>query len=88
MRNIMSKARMTVPIATVIIMNGKPTLNHLLKLIGWPCFSLMPAATIPALDPISVPLPPRFAPSDSAHHSGLTWKSPNVDASSELPLRV
>jgi hypothetical protein len=67
----MSMARTTVPIAVVIIMKGKPTLIHLLKLIGWPCFSLMPAATMPALEPMSVPLPPKFAPSESAYHSGL-----------------
>ena len=29
-----SMARMTVPIAVVIIIKGNPTLNHLLKVIG------------------------------------------------------
>ena len=71
---------MTVPIAVVININGNPTLNHLLKLIGWPFFSLTPADTTPALDPIRVPFPPKFAPRDSPHHSGLTAKPPNVAA--------
>src|SRR5438093_11950479 len=79
-RSMMSIARINVPTATVAIMNGKPALNHRLKLIEWPFFSLIPAAIIPALDPISVPLPPKFAPNDSAHQSGLISKLPQKDA--------
>ena len=44
--------------------------------------------TIPALDPMSVPLPPKFAPKDSAHQSGLTAKSPYREAIWGLELSV
>jgi hypothetical protein len=81
-------ARMTVPMAVVIIIKGNPTLNHLLKLIGWPFFSLIPAATTPALDPMSVPLPPKSAPKASAHQRGLTAKAPNTEAIFGLRLSV
>jgi hypothetical protein len=64
-------ARIIVPIANVISINGNPILNHLLKVMRCPNFSLNPTATIPALDPINVPFPPRSAPNAKAHHRGL-----------------
>ena len=53
---------MIVPIANVISINGNPIRNHLINVIWCPNFSLNPTATTPALDPISVPLPPKSAP--------------------------
>ena len=52
----------TDPRATVKIIKGIPIFNHLVKLILCPYFIEMPTATTPALEPISVPLPPRSAP--------------------------
>ena len=60
-----------VPIATEESINGNPILKKRLNVIKYPFFSANPAATTPALEPISVPLPPRFAPNDSAHQRGL-----------------
>ena len=77
-----------LPIATVVIIKGNPMLNHLMKLIGLPYFSLIPAATTPALELIKVPFPPRSAPKANAYHSGLMWKPPKVAAVSALPLSV
>ena len=59
------------PTATEESINGNPILKKRLNVIKYPFFSANPAATTPALEPISVPLPPRFAPSDSAHQRGL-----------------
>jgi hypothetical protein len=62
---------MIVPMAKVTNINGKPILNHLLKLIRYPNLSDNPAATTPALEPIRVPFPPKSAPNAKAHHNGL-----------------
>ena len=53
--------------------NGAPTRVKPQKPIGSPRRSAMPTATTLAEAPTSVPLPPRQAPSASAHHSGVTW---------------
>jgi hypothetical protein len=45
------------PVATVINIKGKPTLNHFKKLILFPYFKDMPAATTPALEPIGFHYP-------------------------------
>jgi hypothetical protein len=60
-----------VPMATVKSINGNPILKKRLNVIRYPFFSANPAATTPALEPISVPFPPQFAPNDNAHQSGL-----------------
>ena len=53
-------------IAVVNIINGKPTLRKRLNVIVYPCFSARPTAIMPALDPISVPFPPKPAPKAKA----------------------
>src|SRR3989304_5730307 len=40
----------------------------------WPCFSARAIATRPALEPTSVPFPPKSAPMASAYHKGLCVK--------------
>ena len=46
------------------------------KLIGCPSRAAIPATITFADAPISVPLPPRHAPSDSAHHTGIIASRP------------
>src|SRR5919106_5567089 len=66
-----------MPMVTVMMVNGKPTLNHWLKVSLKPYFALIPAATTPALEPISVRFPPKSAPRASTHHRGLMVWCPN-----------
>ena len=55
---------------TLSIIIGNPVLKNLLKDMSWPASSAKPAATTFADAPIIVPLPPRQAPSASAHANG------------------
>jgi hypothetical protein len=71
-------ARTKLAIAVVKIINGKPILRKRLNVIVCPCFSAKPAAIMPALDPISVPFPPKPAPKAKAHHKGFIAKPPNA----------
>jgi hypothetical protein len=41
---------------------------------------------IAALEPIKVPLPPKLAPNDNAHHNGLIGNESNVEAITGLSL--
>ena len=45
-----------------------------------------PTTMIAALEPISVPLPPKFAPNDNVHHNGLILKESKAEAITELSL--
>ena len=76
----------TVPTRTVRIINGNPTLINLLNVIPKRSFSANPSAMIAALEPISVPLPPKFAPNDNVHHNGLILKESKAEAITELSL--
>src|SRR5512147_3182912 len=61
--------------------SGKAYLVYVRKRNETPLRSAMPATVRLALAPISVPLPPRQAPSDNAHHSGIKPSGPpNVGA--------
>src|SRR5688500_4543582 len=77
-----------LPIAVVSIINGKPTLRKRLNVILYPCFSDKPTAIMPALDPISVPFPPKPAPKAKAHHRGFIAKPPNAAEIDSSWLRV
>ena len=57
--------------ATVRSMIGKPCLKKPMNVISCPYFLLMSESTTLAEAPMSVPLPPRQAPSDSAHHRAV-----------------
>src|SRR5215467_10146111 len=66
---------------TLISIMGKANFMKVMKRKGMPARSAMPATVRLALAPISVPLPPRQAPSESAHHSGSSPSAPpNVGA--------
>ena len=54
-------------IATVNSMIGKPRLKNCMNVISCPNFLLISDSTTLADAPMSVPLPPRQAPKDSAH---------------------
>src|SRR5882724_3550746 len=55
---------------------GKASFRKVMKRNGMPARSAMPATVRLAEAPISVPLPPRQAPSDSDHHSGSSPSGP------------
>ena len=57
--------------ATVNNMIGKPRLKNCMKVISCPNFLLISDSTTLADAPMSVPLPPRQAPKDSAHHRAV-----------------
>ncbi|MGH9986614.1 MAG: hypothetical protein ACRD8W_21940 [Nitrososphaeraceae archaeon] len=52
----------TVPANTVRTINGNPTFMNRLNVIPLWSFSDNPTAVIAALEPINVPLPPKFPP--------------------------
>lgn len=57
-------------------MIGKPTFVNCINDIGYPCFAEISDKTTFALAPINVPLPPRHAPNETAHHNGVTSTCP------------
>ena len=59
-----------------IIIMGKAILVKPANVTGRPAFSAMLATTMLADAPISVPLPPRQAPRERDHHSGLRSVTP------------
>src|SRR5206468_11888552 len=69
-------------LSTMLInISGNATFRYSTKRNVVPARSASPATTRLADAPISVPLPPRHAPSDRAHHSGTSAASPpNVGA--------
>src|SRR5215510_16382861 len=58
------------------IIMGKASARKVRKRKGTPARSAMPATVRLALAPISVPLPPRQAPSDRDHQSGISASGP------------
>ena len=48
----------------------------------------MPATTTLAEAPINVPLPPKQAPSDKAHHTGIMTSRPPTDSSIDLIIGI
>src|SRR5215470_18798947 len=63
-------------IATLISIIGRANFRKVRKRNGMPARSAMPATVRLALAPISVPLPPRQAPSDSDHQRGRIAAGP------------
>src|SRR5262245_41895515 len=67
--------------AMLISIIGKPYFRKVMKRKEMPARSAMPATVRLAEAPMSVPLPPRQAPSDSDHQSGSRPSGPpNVGA--------
>ena len=57
-----------VAMSIVTIITGSPAFIKLINVIECPAFSAKPDVTTFAEAPISVPLPPKHAPSAKAHH--------------------
>ena len=58
------------------------------KLIGWPLRLAMPATITLAEAPISVPLPPKQAPSDRAHQTGIIASRPPIAGSIDFSIGI
>ena len=58
------------------------------KLIGCPLRLAIPATITLADAPISVPLPPKQAPSDRAHHTGIIASRPPIAGSMDFNIGI
>ena len=58
--------------STETTMMGKPYFVKPMKEMSYPSLLAMPDSTTLADAPTSVPLPPKHAPKEMAHHSGNT----------------
>ena len=66
-------------------------IDHFMKginLIGWPSRAAMLAMITFAEAPIIVPLPPKHAPKDKAHHAGIITSLPPMLSSIDLSIGI
>lgn len=66
-------------IAAQVILINVTGIDHIInfkKFIGRPSLAAIPATITLAEAPINVPLPPKQAPKDSAHHTGIIASLP------------
>ena len=69
-------------------MTGIDQIRNLMKCIGWPSRCAMPATMTLAEAAISEPLPPKQAPSDKAHQTGIMASRPPREVSIDLIIGI
>ena len=77
-----------VAIKTLISIVGTDQSMKPKKLMGCPSRWAIPATITFAEAPISVPLPPKQAPSDKAHQTGIIASLPPIDGSIDLIIGI
>ena len=72
----------------LIIITGMDQIKNLAKLMGLPSRAAMPATITLAEAPINVPFPPRQAPSDNAHQTGIMISLPPKPSSIDFNIGI
>ena len=75
-----------MPVETSMV--GKDHIRNRKKLIGWPSRLDMPATITFAEAAINEPLPPKHAPRDKAHQTGIMASLPPIDSSIDLIIGI
>ena len=73
---------------TVISMVGIDHIRKPKKVIGWPSRCDIPPTITLAEAAISEPLPPKQAPSDNAHQTGIIASRPPIDSSMDFIIGI